>query len=139
MARKEIEKYTKLFQEAMTNFKNEKFERVNLKANYDQSLNIIEKKNAAEKALSIQVSELKDSISSITNEKHRLSLALENEALRKLKLQELNEEAMVKIGALREKCALSVHVAVFEDLAENYRILKGRLEASLQVCREKSA
>ena len=35
----------KLFQDAQLNFKNEKFERTNLKASYDQSLSIIQTKN----------------------------------------------------------------------------------------------
>lgn len=45
----EVERLNKQMRSTILDLKNEKFERFNLKANYDQSLMILEKKDAIEK------------------------------------------------------------------------------------------
>lgn len=59
--------------------KNEKFERFNLKANYEQSLSIIEKKNSQEKQMGRQISELKQLAAKTTREKDKMRFAYESE------------------------------------------------------------
>ena len=49
----EVDKYMKLHQNTLLDYKNEKFERVNLKSKYDQSLTIIDKKNKNERNMGI--------------------------------------------------------------------------------------
>ena len=63
--------------------KNEKFERSSLKVNYDQSLSIIEKKNKTERAMGIEISELKEKVNRLEHDKSKLQLSLENEIYRK--------------------------------------------------------
>lgn len=56
-------------------YKNESFERTNLKQNYDQSLFIIEVKNKEEKRLNIEISEMKESIATKNHEINRINLS----------------------------------------------------------------
>ena len=62
----------KMFQDTMMSLKNEKFERSSLKVNYDQSLSIIEKKNKTERAMGIEISELKDKVNRLEHDKSKL-------------------------------------------------------------------
>ena len=55
-------------------YKNENFERTNLKQNYDQSLFIIEAKNKEEKKLNIEISEMKETIATKNHEINRINL-----------------------------------------------------------------
>ena len=61
-----------MFQDTMMSLKNEKFERSSLKVNYDQSLSIIEKKNKTERAMGIEISELKEKVNRLEHDKSKL-------------------------------------------------------------------
>lgn len=56
----ELDKYKQLFNDCLTNFKNEKFERNTLNANYLQSLRIVENKAKEIKELDREISRLKE-------------------------------------------------------------------------------